>query len=504
MVALVPMIDLVKGTDNNISGARCIPPKGYYSTIEIVFLCDENYKGSSYHFTSCYLPSHGNTWYKTSIDKISFNSSSKCSMPHLGTYFEGFHAVKILSLSNINLSALEQENLFGLPSMLEINLSHNNLTKIPSNVFANNLKLRVADFSFNKITVIEPYPFVVTKNLTKLDISHNFLTKLDCNVFLSLQNLQFLNVSENSFSEIDFNCIPSKQNLTINISRNSELLRNLTLISNIISLDTSGSLINQIYNADNMTNIVYLNVSQSKISNINELIRNLSSSLQSFDASFNFIGKLNHSTFDKLENLIHLSLQATNIKNIQFATFHRQRKLKTLDISYNDLNKINFTSFRYAVDGLESLYVDGNNINELDDLSAKNFPKLKWLGISKNNFNCDDLLYFLRLWSSIQLKNNNSNTKDHIDGVDCHPTDHKPFDTIEVSTVNTTIVSMFPSIKSKINNIQTNQTIIIIYLLSFMCILCFVCFLILVKFIYFKRFVNYSSSEHSVIYRNGS
>lgn len=380
------------------------------------------------------------------------------------------------------------------------------MTKIPSNVFVNNLKLRVADFSFNKINVIEPYPFVVTKNLTKLDISHNFLTKLDCNVFSSLQNLQFLNVSENSFSEIDFNCIPSKQNLTIKISRNSEVLRNLTLISNIISLDTSESRINQICNVDNMRNIVYLNVSQSRISNINELIRNLSSSLQSFDASFNFIGKLNHSTFDKLENLIHLSLQSTNLKNIQFATFHRQRKLKTLDISYNDLNKINFTSFRYAIDGLESLYVDGNgnSMNELDGLSAKNFPKLKWHGISKNNLNCDDLLYFLRSWPSIQLKNNNSNTKDHIDGVDCHPTDHKSFDTIDVSTVSTTIVSTFPPTKSKINNIQTNQTNIIIYLLSFMCILCFVCFLILVKFIYFKRLVNYSSSEQSVIYRNGS
>lgn len=118
-IVLVPMIDLVKSTDNSISGARCIP-KGYYSTIEIVFLCDENYNGIPYHFTSCYVPSHGNIWYKTTIDKISFNSSSKCSMPHFGTYFEGFHAVKILSLSNINLSGLEQENLVGLPSMLEI------------------------------------------------------------------------------------------------------------------------------------------------------------------------------------------------------------------------------------------------------------------------------------------------------------------------------------------------------------------------------------------------
>lgn len=66
-----------------------------------------------------------------------------------------------------------------------------------------------------------------------------------------------------------------------------------------------------------------------------------------------FVGKLSPNIFN-------------NLTNIQFATFHRQRKLKTLDIAYSNLKKINFTSFQYAFDGLETLYVDENNINELD------------------------------------------------------------------------------------------------------------------------------------------
>lgn len=80
-------------------------------------------------------------------------------MPYLNTYLttilNDYSELKILNLSNINLLTLEKENLKNLPANLsDAVFSHNNLNKIPSNVFVYNENMRSVDFSFNRISEI--------------------------------------------------------------------------------------------------------------------------------------------------------------------------------------------------------------------------------------------------------------------------------------------------------------------------------------------------------------
>lgn len=495
LISISSMISLVKSRGDKISSYQCDKTKRYVISVT----CDDNYGDSPITKFRCHELDFG----LHGIDEISFN----CSIPSLGRYFRRYRDIIVLNLSNITLLGLKERNFVNLLKILEINLSHNLLSRIPSNVFANNKLLQVANFSFNQISQIESLAFVgAANNLTTIDISHNFLSELDRDAFSSLENLQFLNASYNKFKIFDFNCIQSKQ-LNLDISWNFLHLSYLTLTPNIVSLNAAENRVDRI---NGVGDIVHLNVSSCGIQNMVDVIANLSSSLQSLDASFNFIGKLNQDTFAKLENLEYLTLKSTNLSNIQFTTFLHQRKVKMLDISYNNLEKINFTVFRHAFDGLESLHVDGNNLSDFDGLSKINFPQLKWLGISKNNFVCDDLSHFLRTWHYIKLVNNNPVTANHIDGIDCHAVEPKTLESAEDATATNFDISSTSTIATaskthKGNRVHEKCQQTIVYLLYFICILYSTHFLAkFVKCFCSKRSSNNSSSEQNIVYQNNS
>lgn len=287
-------------------------------------------------------------------------------------------------------------------------------------------------------------------------------------------------------------------------------MENFTLTSNLVSLNIVGNKFNRIHVDENLKKMKYLNASGCRIQNMYEIIVNLDSPIKTLDASFNFIGKLNHSTFAKLNNLEQLILKSTNLSNIQYSTFHHQRNLKTLDISYNNLKKVNFSHLRDTSDNLQTLHVDGNQLNDLNDLRRSYFQALRWLGLSNNsNFSCDYLSSFMKSWkpeylhgySRLVLVENIPVTDSYVDGIDCNPhhipTDFIPTD-IEKSTSEGSVV-----VTNNYNYYQThnnnNQTVII--LLSFMCIVMHAYFLIkFVKYLYLKRHSFIPSIERNVIF----
>lgn len=106
---------------------------------------------------------------------------------------------------------------------------------------------------------------------------------------------------------------------------------------------------------------------------------------------------MNVSTFESFDNLEYLSLRNTSLSNIQYGTFYHQQQLRYLDISNNDLKKINFSTLHWNLGQLERLHLDGNDLNDLSNLTRANYPSLKYVSIDNNNFDCDYL-------SDIQLQ----------------------------------------------------------------------------------------------------
>lgn len=69
------------------------------------------------------------------------------------------HFEEKLNLSNVDLLALEKENLVELTKLEVLNASHNKLIIIPANLFENNKQLILVDFTFNQISEIDPLAF---------------------------------------------------------------------------------------------------------------------------------------------------------------------------------------------------------------------------------------------------------------------------------------------------------------------------------------------------------
>lgn len=122
--------------------------------------------------------------------------------------------IKTLTVQNIDLPILEEQ--FPVMNLTKLDLSYNSIAKINHTnlVFANLEKMVELDLSHNELTVLDgemfrglrvdgrDYPL---RSLRILRISHNILHTLDKDLFQHLDALQVLDISYNPFMVIDQN-----------------------------------------------------------------------------------------------------------------------------------------------------------------------------------------------------------------------------------------------------------------------------------------------------------
>lgn len=98
-------------------------------------------------------------------------------------------------------------------SMLELNLSGNNITSIPERAFANLSNLQRLLLSNNKITYISYNAFAGLNNLQQLYLGGNQLTSIAANTFTGLKSLQYLGLGSNKLTSIAANTFADLNNL---------------------------------------------------------------------------------------------------------------------------------------------------------------------------------------------------------------------------------------------------------------------------------------------------
>lgn len=418
-------------------------------------------------------------YYRHLVKVVKFTESRTINVPYMiFNYFEG---IREFDISYTELESIRRGDFMKADNLMYLTAAHNKMTELTSSLFVGAPNISVVDFSYNSIEKISASAFASAVLMSRLHLSHNLLRTLDKNTFapmtmldelhldfnqletidielfayntllarLSLnnnrilrvecdviKNLKYMNkidLSVNKLQEFNTSCISGTE---LDLIIHDNQLQNLTL-RNVALVHASHNQIKHIFIEDGISNLKSLKLASNNITNISGIFDHLSS-LETLDLSYNYVGKLNISTFAKLTNLEHLNLGHTNLSNINFGTFFHQKELKSLDISYNNLNKMNFDVFLPYLKNLESLVLDGNNLTEMEGLTNSMFPQLSILSISNNNFNCTYLAKLLRTlkWDELGLSIDPElvhTNETHINGIAC---DHRTNDSLAYNRVH--------------------------------------------------------------------
>ncbi|PSN58172.1 hypothetical protein C0J52_00975 [Blattella germanica] len=118
-----------------------------------------------------------------------------------------FIRAKLLNLQKVYLSKcrigqIDDNALNGLTNLVELDLSHNLLTSIPSETFRAVPFLRDVTFAYNPIQKIESYAFRTLPSLVKLDLSHCELQSIAPKAFEGVDHLESLKLNGNLLTEL--------------------------------------------------------------------------------------------------------------------------------------------------------------------------------------------------------------------------------------------------------------------------------------------------------------
>ncbi|XP_055302564.1 leucine-rich repeat-containing protein 70-like [Sitodiplosis mosellana] len=389
---------------------------------------------------------------KHMIDAIQFKG---CSLHHIPyTTFRAYPFIRLLDISRLGLASLQPEHLQqGAKRSWDLFAQNNELREIPAFLFINAGSVVRVDLSYNKIKRIDPQGFIGANDLSSLDLSGNKIEIISEHALRGLVNLTHMNLAHNQITEIhSFAFVGLNRLYHLDISHNLISVLEDRTFANLSRLNRLQLSYNQIYLIKPYAFATALSLSRLDLSHNNitdeQIFENLYNLLH-LDLSHNPINELGIGTFAKLVKLEHLDMGHTNLTDIELGTFSYSRGLISLDLSENNLKTLDFGLFLPAFRYMESLYLDGNKLSDMEGFSNSLFPRLNALGITNNNFNCTYLKQFMRSvdWEQIRLPVDRMPLNIHktnIRGVEC-------------DTVESNVSSMEANVVSQPDNEQSNM-----------------------------------------------
>ncbi|XP_015189658.1 PREDICTED: protein toll-like [Polistes dominula] len=295
------------------------------------------YKVDSVDFENCLLPEE--TTLKDIVNKLGMIE---------------IHRLSFQSHKNLSKS-LTTEHFQGFSNVIELVLSYNGLTNIPSDFF-----------------IIFPY-------LTSLDLSENSLV-LSQNTFNIAWNLQKLDLHGNGITELPFD--------------NKE---NLTSLHDVFITD--------------LKNLEEVHMRNNKLKFIPDKFFTGTTSVKFIDWSENIFEEIKETTFVDVFNTIYLNISHNRIKELPDLVFQYFQNLEVLDLSYNRLDNIQRKLF-YGLTSLKELNMEGNILYHIHSEAFSTNEQLSVAKFSDNHLDFDTTLNMMspffnnHLLKELHLSNN--------------------------------------------------------------------------------------------------
>ncbi|KAM9782372.1 transforming growth factor beta activator LRRC32 isoform 1-T1 [Syngnathus typhle] len=277
-------------------------------------------------------------------------------------------AVECLDLSSNGLyTGMSDFFLADTPSLMDLSLSSNSITKIAQNTFSGALALRRISLHNNVILEIEDGAFDSLDGLSELDMSKNSIT---CITDFNLSCLRVLNLSRNSLELFQSTKSAEPYHLAfLDLSRNKLPYFPLLPTNNAIQhLDLSRNRLQSVQVTD---------VAETKMS------ETLLKHLRYLDLSYNQLTDLQQSFFRSM-----MSLEVLNVSNncVSMFSVTDQNLLlaaKIINLSYNSLQ--NLSLGEGTLQALEELFLQGNDLRTLAQETFQKLPSLNLLQLHGNN-----------------------------------------------------------------------------------------------------------------------
>jgi len=275
----------------------------------------------------------------------------------------------VLSMSSCNLSGPVYSSLTRLQSLSVLKLSHNNLSSIVPDSFANFSNLTTLQISSCGLNGFFPKDIFQIHTLKVLDISYN--QNLDGSLpdFSPLASLKYLNLADTNFSGPLPNTISNLKHLsTIDLSYcqfNGTLPSSMSELTQLVYLDLS---------FNNFTGLLP-SLSMSKHLRYISLLRNYLS------------GNLPSNHFEGLVNLVSINLGFNSFNGSVPSSVLKLPCLRELKLPYNKLSGILGEFHNASSPLLEMIDLSNNYLQGPIPLSIFNLQTLRFIQLSSNKLN---------------------------------------------------------------------------------------------------------------------
>ncbi|VEN53503.1 unnamed protein product [Callosobruchus maculatus] len=341
--------------------------------------------------------------------------------------------LKEIKIIDSHMPVLKNGSFKGLYNLYDLNFQNILVDEIESGAFETlyNLKELNCTELFNTTKNIRFGTFKGLRSLEMLALSELSIETLESGAFIGLNSLKELFLDHNNISELNkssFVGLDSLKNLDLSYNSIGSILKEM--FDGIVALKALYLEYNNIssINADSFNELpllekLYINGNQLQVLDKDLFAHN--SKLAVLYIQENKIKELPVGIFQYLTELEVLNVSSNKLAIISIGTFSNLRSLRILDLSSNDLVTLEHASAFYSAKKLEKLYLDNNHLKLFDfDRLLTNLKSIKYMGISANKWQCNNLSHVIETLSRHGVSYN-ENIKapmydnDNIDGIGC-------------------------------------------------------------------------------------
>ncbi|EHB10966.1 Toll-like receptor 3 [Heterocephalus glaber] len=296
--------------------------------------------------------------------------------------FTRYSKLTVLDGGFNSISKLEPELCQNLPFLKVLNLQHNELSHLSDKTLMFCMNLTELRLMSNSIQKIQNNPFKNQKNLLKLDLSHNGLSSTQLGTQLQLENLQELLLSNNKIhslrgEELDFLGNSSLQKLDLSSNQIKEFSPGcFHVIGKLFGL-----FLNNAQLGPSLTEKLCLELSNTSIQNLSlsniQLYRTSNTTffglkqtnLTMLDLSHNYLNVIDNGSFSWLPHLKYFFLEYNNVAHLSSHSFYGLFNVRYLNL------KRSFTKQSISLALLP----------KIDDFSLQWLKCLEYLNMEDNN-----------------------------------------------------------------------------------------------------------------------